>query len=186
MKLFNVKDDNTEAAFRIAIDKATEMGVPIVAASTSGASAVRLMELAQELNYPGKVIIVSHAYGSREKGANVMPEEIRSRLTEGGCTIVTAAHALSGVERGLSGAFKGVYPAEIMAHTLRMFGAGTKVCVEIGLMAMDAGAIEYGRPVVCTGGTGRGADTAWVITPAYSACVLETKLHECLCKPDMF
>ena len=186
MKLFNVKEENTDACFRIALEKAAGLKTDIVAATTSGATAEKLMELAAETGFSGKVVIVTHAYGSREKGTNAMPEEVREKLIAGGCVLVTAAHALSGVERGLSGTFKGVYPAELIANTLRMFGAGTKVAVEIGLMAMDAGVIEYGKPVVCVGGTGRGADTAWVITPGYSACILETRLHECLCKPDLY
>ena len=78
------------------------------------------------------------------------------------------------------------YPVEIIAHTLRMISAGTKVCVEIGAMAMDAGVLEYGKPVVCIGGTGRNADTACVVTPSYTASILETKVNEFLCKPDFY
>ena len=100
-------------------------------------------------------------------------------------TVVTAAHALSGAERGISKAFGGVYPVEIMAATLRMFGQGVKVCVEIALMAADCGAIRAKQPVMVVGGTGGGADTACVITPSYTTSLLETKVNEILCKPAL-
>ena len=70
---------------------------------------------------------------------------------------VTAAHALSGAERAFSKQFQGVSRTEIVAHTLRMFGQGTKVCAEISLMSADCGAVEYGRQLIAIGGTGRGA-----------------------------
>jgi len=81
--------------------------------------------------------------------------------------------------------FSGVYPAELIATTLRMLGQGVKVSVEIALMALDNGAIEYGKPVVCVAGSGSGADTCCIITPSYTATLLETKVHEILCKPGL-
>lgn len=52
--------------------------------------------------------------------------------------------------------FHGVYPVEIIAAALRMFGQGTKVCVEVATMAADAGMIPSGEPVIVVGGTGPG------------------------------
>ncbi len=115
-----------------------------------------------------------------------MTDERRAELTAAGVHIIHAAHALSGAERGISRKFNGAYPVEIMAHTLRMFGQGTKVCVEIAMMALDNGAIEFNKPVVCVGGSARGADTACIITPAYTADCLDTKIHEILCKPGLY
>lgn len=82
------------------------------------------------------------AYGYPKQGVNTMTDERRAELTAAGVHIIHAAHALSGAERGISRKFSGAYPVEIMAHTLRMFGQGTKVCVEIAMMALDNGAIE--------------------------------------------
>ena len=97
--------------------------------------------------------------------------------------IVTAAHALSGAERSFSTAFKGVGPVEIIAHTLRMFGQGTKVCVECAAMACDCGAIASGEPVIAVAGTGGGADTVLILKAANTQRILETKICEYLCKP---
>ena len=66
-------------------------------------------------------------------------------------------------------------------HTLRMLGQGTKVCVECAVMALDCGAIQPG-PVVCVGGTGAGADTAWILRPAHAQNILDVKLDRLICK----
>ena len=122
-------------------------------------------------------------YGIAEPGENELPEHVRKDLEAAGVTVVTAAHALSGGERGMSKRFGGVSPVEVVAYALRMFGQGMKVCVEIGLMALDCGSIPYGKPVVAVAGTAYGADTACVLTPAYTANLLDTKVHTVLCKP---
>lgn len=66
-----------------------------------------------------------------------------------------------------------------------MLGQGVKGCVEIALMALDSGSIFYGRPVVCVAGSG-GAGTVCVITPDYIADLLNTRIHEILCKPGLY
>ena len=86
--------------------------------------------------------------------------------------------------RGLSTKMGGIYPVEIIAHTLRMLSQGVKVCLECSVMALDAGAIPYGEKVVAVGGTGHGADTACTLTPAGANAVLDCKIHEILCKPS--
>jgi hypothetical protein len=156
---------------------------PIVSATTEGSAGVRLCEIAKEMGYQGKIIIVTHAYGSREPGKNALNDDNRKAMKDYGAHTVTAAHALSGVERGISSKFQGVYPAEIIANSLRMLSQGIKVTVEIGCMALDAGAIGYGSEIICMGGTGRGLDTAVVMTPAHASRIFETKIHEILCMP---
>ncbi|MBR6767744.1 MAG: hypothetical protein IKM02_07325, partial [Clostridia bacterium] len=112
-----------------------------------------------------------------------MPKELRNELVNKGYNVCTAAHALSGAERSLSTTFGGAYPVEIIAHTLRMFGQGTKVCVEISAMAADAGYIVGGEPVIAVGGTGRGVDTAVVLRPEVSSRILKTKIDRIICMP---
>ncbi len=174
---------NTDEACRIAIERARQIGAPIVAATTEGDAGLRLCQMAGELGFAGPVVIVTHAYGSRMPGQNALREECRSAMKAYGATLVTAAHVLSGAERGISSQFKGIYPVEIMAQTLRILSQGIKVVVEIGSMALDAGAIEYGKPIVALGGTGHGLDTAVVMHPAHANRILETNIHEILCKP---
>ena len=75
---------------------------------------------------------------------------------------------------------------QIIADSLRMLGQGVKVCVEISLMANDAGLLKNNKPVVCVGGSGSGADTICIITPAYSATVFDTIINEIIEKPTLY
>ncbi|MCL2814518.1 MAG: hypothetical protein FWD23_07950 [Oscillospiraceae bacterium] len=182
MKIFEkISPENTPVAIKLAIEKAKEISTDIVLASSSGATAFAVLELASEMDYTGQIIAITSVWKS--PGVNQLSDENRKKLTESGVILVTAGHALSGVERSLSGKFNGVYPVEIMAHTLRMISEGVKVCAEIGAMALDAGAIREPHAVVALGGTGRGCDTACVITPGYSAKIFDMRIHEILCKP---
>ena len=174
---------NTDEACRIAVERAKALDAALVAPTTEGGAGVRLCEIAGEMGFTGPIVIVTHAYGSRVPGENVLKAECREKIGAYGATLVTAAHVLSGVERGISAKFSGVYPAELMAQTLRMFSQGVKVTVEIGCMALDAGAIPYGKPIVSMGGTGHGLDTAVIMSPAHANKILETKIHEVLCMP---
>jgi hypothetical protein len=175
---------NTEETIRIAVQEGRERKIShIVAASNTGETAEILAGEAEKTGYRGKLICVSHVYGFREKGTNELSDERRRALEERGIRVYTAGHVLSGAERGLSRKFHGVYPVEIIAHTLKIFGQGMKVCVEISAMALDGGLIPCGVPVIAIGGTGRGADTAVILTPAYTNAILETRVREVLCKP---
>ena len=175
---------NTDETCRIAVARAMNINAPfIVSATTQGDSGVRLCEIVKEMGYKGSIVIVTHAYGAREPGQNELKEEHRKAIIAYGAEIVTAAHALSGVERGISSKFQGIYPAEIIAQSLRMLGQGMKVVVEIACMAMDAGKIFPGKEIICAAGTGRGLDTAVIMSPAYSSKVFDTRIHEILCMP---
>ena len=179
--------ENTGETIKIAVREAIERKVShIVAASNTGDTVFALVEETQKQGYGGRIVCVTHVCGFAGNGKNELADENREKLEKQGIRVCTAAHALSGVERCLSRKFQGVYPVEIIAHTLRMLGQGMKVCVEISVMAMDAGLIPYGNPVIALGGSGRGADTAVVLTPGYSNTALDSKIHEILCKPGNF
>ncbi|MEQ8198505.1 MAG: hypothetical protein ABRQ27_10935, partial [Clostridiaceae bacterium] len=102
---------------------------------------------------------------------------------ESGIKVLSTTHVLSGAERALSKKFGGISPVEVMAYALRMFGQGLKVCVEVSVMAADSGFIPYLEPIIAIGGTGRGADTAIIISAAHASNILDTKIHEIICKP---
>lgn len=173
---------NTETTLRLAVEHARSAGIAnIVVASTDGYTA-RMM--ADDIEHEGLTItVVTYAFGQKEPGANPMPAELRTHLKEKGFNICTAAHALSGVERSLSTTFGGVYPAEIISNTLRMFCQGVKVCVEISAMATDAGFVCGGEPIVAIGGTAKGADTAVILRPEASSKILKTRMDRIICKP---
>jgi hypothetical protein len=72
-----------------------------------------------------------------------------------------------------------------MAFTLRTFGQGTKVAIELSLMAADAGLVRTDEDVISIGGTGKGADSALLLQPANSANFFDLKVKEVICKPAM-
>jgi hypothetical protein len=74
---------------------------------------------------------------------------------------------------------------EIMAYTLRIFGEGTKVAVEIALMAADAGLVSTQEPCISVGGTGQGSDTAILLQPAHAQNFFDIKILEILAKPRL-
>jgi uncharacterized protein len=72
---------------------------------------------------------------------------------------------------------------QVMANLLRVFGHGTKVCIEILMMACDGGCIEAGEKVIAVAGTASGSDTAVVATAAPSTRLTSLRIHEIICKP---
>ncbi len=169
---------NTVETVELALKVAKERGISyIVVASNEGETAKLLKDCA--IN----VVVVTHVNGFREAGIQEMAEETRTELKSYGFKVYTSTHALSGAERGLSNKFGGISPIEVMAYSLRMFGQGVKVCVEIATMALDGGLIPYNEDIIAIGGTGRGADSAVILRAAHSANILETKIKEIICKP---
>ena len=171
---------NTESVLELVKTYAQAEGIrDIVVASTTGETGVKASKVFKGFN----VVVVSHHVGFREPGVWELKEENRRKILENGAKILTATHALSGVERAVRKKFATIMPLEIMAHTLRLFGEGTKVCVEITIMAADAGLIPVDREVIAVGGTGRGADTALVIKPATASRFFNLEIREIIAKP---
>lgn len=169
---------NTEKVVELAIKAAKENNIRhLVVASNTGATARLFIGSGLE------VTCVTHAYGFGLPGTNEMEPKVREELSAAGIKVLTTTHVLSGAERSLSTRFGGINPVEIMACSLRMLGQGVKVCVEIAVMALDAGYIPYGESVVAVGGSSRGADTAVIIRPAHARDILSTRIQEIICKP---
>lgn len=169
-----------------AVKLAKERNLDICLASTTGNTAKSALNIISEINYTGRLVVVRNVCGSHGVGETGMSTDTYNDLCRQGAYIVTAGHALSGCERGISKKYSGVYPVQIIADSLRMLGQGVKVCVEISLMANDAGLLKNNKPVVCVGGSGSGADTICIITPAYSATVFDTIINEIIEKPTLY
>ncbi|MBW1765771.1 MAG: hypothetical protein JRJ65_01825 [Deltaproteobacteria bacterium] len=115
-----------------------------------------------------------------------MSEEARRKLESKGVSVLTCQHAFGGIGRGVRNKLSTYQLDEIVAYTLRTFGQGTKVAIELALMAADAGLVRTDEEVISIGGTGKGADTALVLQPANSANFFDLKVKEIVCKPAMF
>lgn len=174
--------ENTQKTVEIALKTALERGIKnIVVASNKGETA-KLLKNDKGIN----IVAVTHANGYAGPGLAEIDEQTRNELINDGIKVLTTTHVLSGAERGISKTFGGVYPVEIIAQTLRMLGQGTKVTVEVSVMALDAGLIPYGEPIIAIGGSGRGADTCVIITPSHASSIFETKINEVICKPSLY
>jgi len=175
---------NTDAVVQCVLDRLEKGDIEhVVVATTTGDTGVRFMEALKGTS--AQLICVTHHMGFREPNQIELEPMLASQLREGGTRVLTMSHALSGVARAISKKFGGTSTTEMIAHTLRLFGQGMKVCVEIAVMAADAGAIPAGRDVICVGGSGRGADAAVVLRPAHMNEFFDTKIREILCWPKL-
>lgn len=169
---------NTDGTVKAVLERAAELGIRhVVVASNSGATAEKF------IGHGLEVACVTHQIGFTGPGEDEMGPKVRKKLQEQGVKILTTTHLLAGVDRALRNKFQGVFPAEIVSSTLRFFGQGLKVCVEISVMALDAGLIPYGEEIIAVGGTGRGCDAACVVVPAHSSWFFDTVVKEIICMP---
>jgi hypothetical protein len=171
---------NTEETLKVAKRRAEELGIKsVVVASTSGETGLKALKVFA--NY--RVVVVTHAAGFPTPDVQELTQANKSAILEKGGMVLTATHAFGGVGRAARRRFNTYQVDEIMAHTLKVFGQGTKVACEIILMAADAGLIRTDEEIISIGGTGSGADTALVIKPAHTHDFFQLKVREVLCKP---
>ena len=173
---------NTDETLKIAKERADELGIRyVVVASTRGGTGVKAVELFRGYN----VVVVPHVTGQREPGQQELAEENMKKIEKAGGKIIIAAHTFSGVNRAIQAKWETMYPSGIIAQTLRLFGQGMKVVVEIAAMASDAGAIPADKDVLVIAGSSRGADTAVVIKPANSHRLFDMVVKEIIAKPNI-
>ena len=144
---------NTEETLQSAFKRGKELGLTeVVLASSKGDTAYKALEIFKDF----KLIVVTYHGGFREPFQNVMRDTVRKELEQKGARVISATHALSGVERSTAKKYTGSYPVLLIADTLRLFGHGTKVAVEVSIMAADGGVLS-GNDIIAIGGTGGGA-----------------------------
>ncbi|MFX1344604.1 MAG: pyruvate kinase alpha/beta domain-containing protein [Promethearchaeota archaeon] len=176
---------NTEKALEIAKKYADQFKIKdIIMASTTGTTAEKSLEYFSPNEY--NLVVITHSYYFvGVKNRQEFPEEKMANLKNAGLKFFIGTHAFAGPERSMRISLKQWGPVEIMAKYLRTnFSQGMKVCMEIAIMAADAGLIEdLERDIICIGGTGRGADTVCVIKPAPTSLFDTLRVKMILCKP---
>lgn len=173
--------ENTAAVIEAVRKRCEELGIKhVVVASDSGATALALAEA-----LPQSVTLVAIPEHAGYKGGDEpsLKSEARKQLEAKGVKVLICAHALSGVARSITDKFGGVSHVEIIAHTLRRFGEGVKVAVEVAVMAADAGLVPTDREIIAVGGSGRGADAAIVLKAAHMTNFFDLEIREILAKP---
>lgn len=174
---------NTEATLRLVRKTAEKRGIKnVVLASITGFSAEKALEIFKDADI--KLTVVGL------KGPNFpeFPEALRDRLKKLGHNFCYASD------------IQYKFPEEVQ-NTLRRFCEGFKVCVEVALIAAEAGYVKPGEEIIAVGGTGRlgyekggGLDTAIImeaiksrdflrLEPIFGMKEKRRKIREIICKP---
>ena len=112
-----------------------------------------------------------------------MKAKHKKAIEDSGGKIIRTCYSFGALERAVNKKFNTIQVDEIIAHVLRLFGAGVKVACECACMAADAGLIRTDREVIALGGNGGGADTAVVLLPGNTHRFFDTRVREIICKP---
>ncbi len=175
-------DQNTDVCIDTVKQQIKEHGIAyVVVASTTGKTALSFYSNLKETS--AKLIIVTHSVGFKEPGKDEFDQDTRKYLVEKGVPIYTGTILTHSLEKSLMDDFHGIYPGYIIANTLRRFGEGTKVAVEIVMEASDAGLVPEDAEVLAVAGTGYGADTVLLIKAKPSKRFLNLEVLEILARP---
>lgn len=175
----NEGEHNRETTLQLVLKETERLpNAKIIIATTSGTTGLRALELFDHK----RLIIVTHQAGFKSPFTQELSSEIMEKLHDSGARVLTTGHALAGVGRAIRQKLGTWTYSEILAMAYRVFGQGTKVCIECTLMAADAGLLEP-EEVIVVAGTGRGADTAWTILPAHTQGFMDLKMNRLICKP---
>jgi len=186
----NPGKENTDEVFRIARQRAEELGIKtILVASTTGETGVKAMDALKGF----RVVVVAHNTGFLEPDTQEFTDENKKIVESKGGIILITTHAFGGLCRAMRQSSIPQAPAtyiigDIVANTLRTFGQGMKVACEIAAMAADSGLVRTDEEVIAIAGTGagtggRGSDTAVVLQPANVHLIFQLQVKEILCKP---
>lgn len=167
---------NTPEVLSLVNDRARERQITtVVLASTRGETARAAVEALEGTGI--KLVVVPWQYGFGEP--HPFPRELVAELEKKGHKVHFGTMLFHTED------LYGTDTPKAMANLLRIFGQGTKVCVEIIMMACDGGCIEAGERIIAVAGSAFGADTAVVATASPSNKLTRLRIHEIICKPHL-
>jgi len=173
---------STDLVLAAAKKRAKELKImDIVVASTHGGTAIKAKEVFADPKL--NLVAVGIAEGYRENGWCFTNVE-KKLLEKAGIKPLVASHVLGdGVASSFTEKSGGKSIEEVVRDTLYRFGQGMKVCVEIVMMAADAGLIPMDKEVMAIAGTAEGTDTCIIVKPAYPRKFYELEIREIVAKP---
>jgi len=172
--------ENTDETLRLAKERADQLGIrDIVVASYTGLTGARACEVFKGFN----VVVVAGVHGFRKPNEIGMLKENRSLIETAGGKLLFTGHAFGMLGRAVHKKLGAIQVDEIVAHVLRLFGAGVKVGCEITCMAADAGLVKAGSEIIAIAGSATGADSATVIRASNTHTFFESRILEIICKP---
>jgi uncharacterized protein len=162
---------NTDAVLHVVAERLKAGDIHhVVVATNTGSTALRAAEL---IKVPGVKIYGIHHQSSQWRRHAKPETHLLDKARELGVAFVPDLPPA-------------MYFREIQgesADTLRHLGQGTKVAVEVVVMATQTGLIAPGQVVVGVAGTGRGCDSAIVCTATTPQEIGKLFIREILAKP---
>jgi len=181
---------NTEALLKAAKNRTTELNLKkVIIASETGRSALKALDVFKGSGV--EMIVVTHCPATTwgPKGdilIGLMRKEYSGTLEilrKNNVHVVQGTRPFAPPSRSLGWA--NPTPEAMIDKTLELFGAGTKIAVEVSVMATDAGEVTEGEAVISCGGTFKGLDTALVVRPTYAMNFLtKFEVVEIVAKPQ--
>jgi hypothetical protein len=129
------------------------------------------------------VTFCGNLVGFKEPGKDEFEQAARNELKSLNIPIYTGTILTHSLEKSLMDDFRGIYPGYIIANSLRRFGEGTKVAIEIVMEACDGGLIPEDAEVLSVAGTGYGCDTVLLVKAKPSKRFLQLDVLEILARP---
>jgi hypothetical protein len=174
--------ENTGKLLELAKERVEALEIKdVVVATTHGGTALQVLEAFDSPGLNIVAVTISEVY--MDRGWCITKSE-RTKLTENDIKVLTATHALGdSVGTAFSEKYGGKPVEEVVRDAFYRFGQGMKVCVEIVLMAADAGLIPMDKEIMAISGTGSGADTCIVVKPAFPMKFFDLEIREIVAKP---
>lgn len=196
-------EDHADEVLELVKEWAKELKIKkVVVASSTGKSAIKAAKVLKEDDV--ELIVVSDRAGATfsteelydewakklskegtkeyKSGLFWRPEVVEELKGLGINKIIIATELFRGINVP-----NGININSVIAEVLYRISIGVKVCVEIAIMACDAGFVEPMENIIAVAGSGTGLDSAIVIKPAYSDEMFEGekgfKIREIICKP---
>ena len=164
---------NTAAVLQLARERAQELNVrKVVIASETGRSALKALDIFRGSDV--QLVVVTHYTATTIGPKGQIPiglkrPEYASRLKtllENNVKIVQGTRPLAPPSRSIQ--WNDPTPEGVLDKTLELFGAGTKIAIEVSVMATDGGEVTDGEEVIACAGTYKGLDTALVVRVSHS------------------
>ncbi len=175
-------EDNTGECLKIVHDALKEGAYRhVVVASTRGETGLLFSDALRDSGL--NLVVVTHSAGFKGPNKVELSDEVKARIKANGAAMYTGTILTHSIETSLAAGFSGIYPAMLIAQSLRRFGEGAKVCCEIVMMAADGGLVPEGEEVIAVAGTAYGADTVMVLKSAASKRFLDLRVLEIMAKP---
>jgi uncharacterized protein len=173
---------NTAQCLELVKGLAAEGYAHVVVATTGGETALLA---ARKLQGTGlNVVAVTHNVGYAGPNEDECSPAIRRELESLGVRIYTGTILTRGIEAALMKKHQGVYPAYVVAQSLRMLCQGIKVAAEIVAEACDGGLLPEGTDVIAMAGTGRGADTVAIVEAHPSDRFFDIRFKQIVAMPQ--